>query len=1308
MKRVSTIFLAFFVIFLVSLLFSSQTKTDLLRAKYLVYLAQQRSRRELAIFEALTEKEGFMRKATDYLKFSESYKKIHEERQKILEKLNKLRAKGDLNSIEYYETLAQSYNLLAMENKQLIAEMEKGFYDSYMYTIEEFVKGSWADIEFIANELWGKIGDIIAPLLEGDFGGFIKNVIMETVDATFKVRFVNFYKDKATEKIATYWWDHYIMNNLNKTETQKLIEDIVNKGKDELKEKLEKSVKEDIKNKLIESGKKLTKDEIKKEAEKAAEKFVKNLVEFPALLVEIIEKYYSVYTFFDLFQQVAPNELNYVEQIKAVLKELNMLDEYQINNCYWDKVYFMNLRKRLKKKVAPKPQVSISKETIDPKYKIDIKPSVKSRIDVEVKIAEEFVDEMDKLENQDVYLNKFDVNLFTRLIDKSEQTLRENAIDYKLFLKYTDEISSKFNEALNGWYESSLKSIENSTKSYTEKEEEKSRLKKDYEGYKREFGNYLSSTRSRLENEMNSYQQKIKDMVSSFDIRDEVDSLDKGILERCKSFVNELNERYKFACNISSFYGDMEPNFADSTELIEFLSFTGVSKDILRPNSGLFFKLSRFFVTELYSIWKDDYDETQKLLSSANEYKIKLEDLLAKDDWRIYYQDEKGLKMYEPVRIALDSFYKRSKLKWLAQRLEKLSNKKGSVEGFIKKFEASLIESRVRIYIFESTTKGRIRALEGILSEVERLMHEVETGYVSAWKDYLVKVVQVIVDLYYGKITPDIARQNIENLDSQVLVEEMIYKREVINALLNEAADLWHELYDTKKSGFFNLKTSLEIYEKKFGKSAISPEEVDFEGLKKEIEKVIEKYHTLFGQSENLNSKIMNVFIQDPWFFTQFVETPDNGYMKKLFDNGNWVEPTYMVDENDKWTFTINIKRWSLEIIEDYLEEEEALKKANEYFARKLSEMESKVLEFVKNPTDSERKNELFNELNSMHRKFNEIYANNYEKASSYHPTLLKKELNDKWSELWNKLFNVKPPIRVEVATPKISSKTIKRLKPKRISRMYFDYKIGYPFSVEFSLDNSNLVVGIENDWYLLNIKKKKYTNLNAQVLLEPFSKNVGPFVILRLPMIYQLEKNKYFVFNDESGIAGIWEPGKEPEVFLGESFPNGGAITSISSDRRYLLLKKGVDKSTANIYTYDMKTGNVLGKVVSSFSSVSSWIPGGTDFVCFEPFTTKTLQIYRIDGSMIKELELPKDKEYFNTIAPLFGGKYVLLISERDGVVALDTETGKLSKLKLKLGKNEFPETVFSSFTEPYFGVIFGRHSESGYQKGLEIYQLK
>lgn len=1314
MKKISMIFFIFFIVVLTSHIFPNQSisKINLLKAKYLAYLAQQRSKKELTIFEALTKKEGFMRSATDYLKFSEIYKKIHEKRQKVLEELNELRAKGDLNSLEYYKALEESYNLLAMENKQLIAEMEKGFYDSYMYAVEEFVKGSWADIKFIANELWGRVGDIIAPLLEGDFGGFIKNVIMETVDATFKVRFVNFYKDKATERIATYWWDYYIMSNLNKTETQKLVEDIVNKGKDELKEKLEESVKEDVKNKLIDSGEKLTKDEIKKEAEKAAEKFVKNLVEFPALLVEIIEKYYSVYTFLDLFQQVAPNELSYVEQIKAVLKELNMLDEYQIDNCYWDKVYFMNLRKRLKEKAIPKVETPVSKETVDSRYRIDIKPSIKSKIDFEVRIAESFVDEVDKLEKQSLYLKKFDVGLFEQLIDKAEQTLRENAIDYKQFLKYTDEITLKFNAALSRWYESSLKDIENSNESSTEKESKKSELKKDYEAYKKEFGDYLASTRDLLESEINSYQQKIKDMVSSFDIRDAVDSLDKETLERCKSFVNELNERYMSARNVSfPFYGDVKPDFTNSAELIEFLDFTGISKDVLKPDGGLFLKLSRFFVEELYSIWRNDYDETQRLLSSVNEYKSKLEELLSKDDWRIYYQDEKELKMYETVEVALNSFYKRSKLEWLNQRFNKLSSKKEIVERFIKKFETGLMESRERIYIFENTTRGRVQALENILDELDRLISEVEAEYVPAWKDYSVDVVQVIVDLYYGKITPDIARQNIENLDSQIPVEEAIYKREAVKTLMNEAAELWRELKKTEESGFFNLKASLETYERKFGKPApvISPGEVDFEGLKKEIEKTIEKYHALFEQNENLDSKLINTFKQDPWFFTQFIKAPDSGYMK-LFDRGNWVEPTYMMDTNNEWSFTPNIKRYSLGIIKDYLEEEEALKKANEYFNKRLSEMESKVLEFLKNPTDSKRKTELLNELDSMHREFKEIYTNNYKNASyiSYHPILLKKELNDKWSELRDKLFNAKPPIQIETTAPKISSEVVKRLNPKRTSRIYFDYDIGYPFSVEFSLDNSSLVVGIQNDWYLLNIKKKKYTNLNAQVLLKPFAESVGPLVVYKIPMIYQLESNRYFVFNSESGTAGIWEPGKEPEVFFDEAFPVEGSIVSISSDRRYFLLKKSIDKSTVNIYTYDIKTGTILGKIVSSFSSVSSWMPGGTDFVCFEPFTTKTLQIYRIDGSKIKELELPKDKEYFNTTAPLLGGKYVLLISQNDGVVALDTETGKLNELKLNLGKNDYPETVFSSFTGPYFGVIFGGHSKSGYQKGVEIYQLK
>lgn len=1308
MKKASIIFLILFAVVFISFLFSNQVdpKVDLLKAKYLAYLAQQRSKRELAIFEALKEKEGFMRRATDYLNFSESYKKIHEKRQKVMEKLNQLRAKGDLNSIEYYKTLEESYNLLALENKQIIAEMEKGFYDSYMYTIEEFAKGSWSDIKFIANELWGNIGEIISPLLEGDFAGFVKNVILGAIDATFKLRFIDFYKDKATEEIAAYWWDYYIVSNLKKTETQKLVEDIVNKGKDELKDKLEKSMVEGVKSKLIESGKEMTKDEIKKEAEKVGKNLIKNLIEFPALLVELVEKYYSVYTFIDLFQQVAPNEFNYIEQIKAVLKELNMLDEDQINNCYRDKVYFMNLRKKLKKISPPKAP---PKENVDPKYKVNIKPAVKSKTDVEVKIAQEFVNEVDKLQNHDLYINRFDVSLFTRLVDLLEQTLRENSIDYNQFLTYSQEISSKFNTALSGWYKTSLDKIEETVKNYSEKEEKKSELKKNYDGYKKEFESYLSNTKGRLQSEMEAYQQKIVQMLNSFDITNELNSLNKGVSQRCLSFINELNERYKFVRNApSSFYGDIPLSYGNSSELIEFLKFTGVSEDILNPQGSLFLKVSKFFITELYYIWENDYESTSKLLSNINDQKNMVDALLSRNDWRIYYQGENGYELYDPIKNALNSFYKRSKLNELSQRFNAISSKKGFVEGLIKKYERGLIESRKKIFIFEGIVKGEVKALNDLSKELEGLMKEVENGYVDAWKDLMIQVAQTLADMYYEKVTPELAREKIEKLGNETPVREMIYKKLTIEKLLQEVATLSRELIETKNSGFFNLKASLKGYRDKFGDPTISPEEVDFDQLKKDIETTTENWEKLNNQKEVLERSITNSLTQNPWFFTQFVKAPDNNYTK-IFSKGNWIDSTYSIDEN--WNITLNIIYYSKAAIDGYLEEEKALQKANEWYERRLNELESEVLEFLKNPTNSEEKNRLLNELDSMYTKFKEIYTTNYKRPVSYHPTLVKEELDKKWQELRNKIFNAKAPIKIEISTPKINLKSIKKLKPKRTTRIYFDQELGYPFSIEFSLDNSNLVVGIQNDWYLLNIKRKKYTNLNAQVLIKPFAESVGPYVMMRLPMIYQLENNKYLAFNEESGTVGIWVPGNEPEIFIDESFPMGKeylSISSISSDRRYLLIKKSIDSSIAEIYVYDLKTGSVLGKVVSSFSGVSSWIPGETNFVYLEPFTTKIMRIYAMDGTMIKELELPKDKEYFNTIASLSGGKYVLLISERDGVVALDTETGKLSKLKLKLGKDEFPETVFSSATGSYFGVVFGKHSGSGYRKGIEIYILK
>jgi len=1312
-KKTSVLLFIFLVILVSSSLFPNyvNSEVELAKAKYLAYLAQQKAKKELAIFEAITKKEGFMRKATDYLRFSEGYKKINEKRQKMIEKLNELRVQNKINTIEYYKTLEESYKLLAMENKQLTAEMEKGFYDSYMYGIEEFMKGSWKDVQFIANELWGKIGEIISPLLEGDFGGFIKNVIMETIDATFKLRFVEFYKDKATVWIANYWWDYYITSNLNKTDTQKLVEDVVNKAKDEIKEKLEESIKEGVKKKLIESGENIAKDEIKKVAEEAGKNFVKNFIEFPSLLVELVEKYYNVYTFIDLFQEAAPNELNYINQIKLVLKELNMLDEDQINNCYRDKVYFLNLRKRLKKNI--RPITKINEKLPEIKSKMNIKPVVKSQIDTEIKIAENFVNELQKFkENLDeqVYLSKFDVGPFINLIKQAEYTLRNNVIDYKEFVNYTDDIKSRFNKTIDDWYKLSLEKIEQSNDSFSEKERKKSELKNSYESYKKDFNNQLSGIKKLLENEMNAYQEKIKQMATLIDFRDKVNSLNNESLKRCRSFVNELNERYKFVRNVSfSFYGDIRPDFTNPVELIDFLNFTGVSKSVLNPSSSYFPTLSKWFISELYSIWKDEYDGISKLLSRANDYKDELEELLSENDWRIYYYDGKNLKMYEPVENAMKSFYNLSRIEWLSNRFKNISSKKGYIEKLLAQFEKALVEFQGKLYIFRATIEGRINALNGILEEIKKLMNEVENEYTSSWKDYLVEAVQIIVDLYYGKITPALAQEKIEKLDTQTHVREVIYKQISIRELLKDANSLRYELEKLKDSGFFNLKLRLESYHKKFGESTISSGELaDLSKFKEVINETIEKFYSVNKQKESLENKLREFFVNNPWFFTQFVNVPDNNYMK-LFNKGNWVKTDYMIDDN--LNITLNVTYSIKGFISGYIEEDKALKKANQWFEEKLNEMEGKVSEFLKNPADVQKKNELLNDLDSMNAKFNEIYRNNYSRAGyiSFHPVLLDKRLYEKWLELRNNVFNAKIPIQIQVATPKMNLKPIKKIKPKKISRIYFDYERGYPFSIDFSLDNSDLVVGIQNSWYLLNIKRKKYNDLNAQVLLKPFAKASGPFVIMRLPMLYQLENSKYFVFNAESGRIGIWEPDKEPKMFEEESFPimDRIRIDSFSSDRRYVLISSSINQSKTNIFVYDITNGTIVHRFEGSINSVLRWIPGEDSFAYFD-LNDKVLTIYKVNGSKIKELELPKDQSYFNTIAPLPGGKYIIMITERDKTVVLNTETGKLNKLKLKLRKDEFPETVFSSATGPYFGVVFGKHSSSGYKKGVEIYRLK
>ena len=239
---------------------------ELLKAKYDVEVSRRKVQVEAAVFQRMIGKKGVIFDATDYYKTRFADQEYYKRKNEAEARVNQLRANGQTNTIEYYKALNDFYTFQKMEYKELSANLEKQWYDSVSYIAQEGMKGSWNDAKLVVGEVWSKKWDLLKTLLDKGVGEAVKSLIYETIDATYKVRFIDYVKHNhgATQKIAEHWWDHFIMGNFKKSKTMELIEDVVGKGQEKIQEKLEEKVKERVKDELIKKGEELAKEELEK------------------------------------------------------------------------------------------------------------------------------------------------------------------------------------------------------------------------------------------------------------------------------------------------------------------------------------------------------------------------------------------------------------------------------------------------------------------------------------------------------------------------------------------------------------------------------------------------------------------------------------------------------------------------------------------------------------------------------------------------------------------------------------------------------------------------------------------------------------------------------------------------------------------------------------------------------------------------------------------------------------------------------------------------------------------------------------
>ena len=722
------------IIFLLMLSFSMvmhAESLELLKAKYDTDVSKRKTQVEAAVYQRIIGKKGIMFDAAEYYETNLAGKRYYKKKKEAEAHVNKLRGEKKTNTLEYYKALNDFYTFQKMEYKELSSNLETKWYDSVSYIAKEGLKGSWGDAKLVVGEVWEKKWDLLKTLLDKGVGEAVKALIYETIDATYKVRFVDYvmHNQSATKKIAEYWWDHFIMGNFKKSKTMEIIEDVVGKGQEKIQEKLEEKVKERVKDELIKKGEQLAKDELEKKTKAAAEGFIRNLITVPSILIECASKYYNVIDFNLMFLKAAPNESNYLNnEIRRVLKELGKLNNDEINKCYFNSDYFMSLRKQVGgKKNPPKFQ----KEETPKKTKSKIKTKVKSNLQPEVETAWEYYELEEKVTEQAKKITEqaqpaFDVKPFIDLLNAARDELKADAIDHSGFKRKALQVKGLFTRSLDGWVNALVGKAIKEGKSFTPEE-----VKNRKTPYSTTFNRSYDTVVTEIDEELGQYLQQLKD-AGQINLESELKALNQTITSKIESFNSEVVVRSKAL--VGTEYLAPSKDRGVSKSISDLLSVSGsirycfFYKAIFKPNSStgqyylgsakkghisnsvIILMAGEWFSKSLYDIWYAGYHKSMQLKSRIDE---KWQDLYAllnpeKELWRVYYIDKNEDSVYlKDVAAVVNSFRSRSKLKAINDIYTEYSQYTGFVHNLLKKNETGIEISLARFDRY----KERLEAL---------------------------------------------------------------------------------------------------------------------------------------------------------------------------------------------------------------------------------------------------------------------------------------------------------------------------------------------------------------------------------------------------------------------------------------------------------------------------------------------------------------------------------------------------------------------------------------------------------------------
>ena len=712
---------------------------------------------------------------------------------KAVQQINNARSRGASNE-ELRKLQLEYQNAKLRENKQLIALVESNLYNSIDYVASEGLKGSLETATKVINDVLLNWKSILEPLLEGDFGGVIKNAILQLIDSTYKVTFIDYCKSDygATDKIANYWWKTYFVNPFQNSEEKKLLDKVLTKASDDLKERLKSKLTERLKLEILNKGSELTKDAIEETVKSKAKGILKNLIETPSLIVELFVKYYNVADFQLMFNDLAANEIIFIKQIRELIGN----DESEINRCYFNKAYFLTKRKQSLSKKLPdiKPQHSTksitTKEEIMPEKIIEEIQKIVSKEDPALEIST-----IESIEKQLETVNTSLPEKTIPLPDKSEQLIKELFANLE-----NDEISlgtykAEVQQVIN-LYNSSVATVKNKITKTLKMEYENGNLSwEDYNSKKSEVEKNANEYITLLNDQRFEYDMKIKKAQSAFkeqssnitnsvDIENEIRNIDntmKAKIEDFKALYHSKTSQYVPQYTFSSF-SQMINAFSSKDN-----GFGKSFVDSLYSNSPSIFLLEHgsCIAENLLALFYEEKQLTQNLLDATNKL---WEDLLKlfSNVPKYYYTNEYGENLLVNSINSIQSLRNS-----LLNRLRALMDWESPLSDCIYLLEEKNTKTKIYLeahFVFQQEKLGLFDEFsQRLVDDFDSL----ESIYLKAWIERIEGMCQTLVDMWQEKITPDTAEEKLKPLvlstkDVDTQYQNWLQLREELSQLSNE------------------------------------------------------------------------------------------------------------------------------------------------------------------------------------------------------------------------------------------------------------------------------------------------------------------------------------------------------------------------------------------------------------------------------------------------------------------------------------------------------------------------------------------